>query len=766
MRISTILQTVLISIGVLCFTGRLDAQWTKVDIPAPYDSGHYLDVFFLPSNPNLGWASSIEGYVIRTVDGGKNWQGVRLPVSFFESIQFVNPFVGYTSGDNGIYKSIDGGATWLNITPADHVQNNGAWGCYFVSEFVGVYLEGGCSNGKQKFYKTTDGGISWSLFITSEFNSGLTDAIIESNGNGFAVSSGVLWRTGDYGSTWSRYSYTGSKVWNEELSYKNNTFCLPVAGNDCNGQNIAGGIRWSHDGGRSWSQFNTGVPMFGSFVIDEKRMWAVGSSSAVYYTDDGGDSWIRRICGVDGDLDDIWFVNDTLGFLAGRTGLWRSDFNAPKKIVQVFPEDAVLRICPGESVNVNATSGFDRYKWSDGPEGDSRTFNSPGKYILSAFDQRTCQESKDTVIVAWKSEAEIGIQAASTIICYGDSVELNISGPYVSVQWNTGATTPVISVSQTGSYSAVVIDTAGCTYNVSQQITVREPLKTTITSNRPITICIGEVVTLAAPPGYSGYLWSNGETSPSITTGEAGEYSVQVTDRNGCNATSASVRVNVIIAKNKVQVNATGEVPIVAHNVGDVVCMNLGITNIHDTEPLIITKPFFVGNVFFSVPQAQLPLFISPGEQAELQCCAMSIELGIQRDTLVIPDTCFSTLIPFVTEGLPIQFLGTSRCSVAIDGLQIRAGGSWKLFPPYPTPASEFIHLELRAVQSQPMDIHRIAADVIDTYGRVRAPGVVVVATSILNFQADVSELEPGLYFMRVLVDGSTERIVPVSVIR
>ena len=200
----------------------------------------------------------------------------------------------------------------------------------------------------------------------------------------------------------------------------------------------------------------------------------------------------------------------------------------------------------------------------------------------------------------------------------------------------------------------------------------------------------------------------------------AGEYTVRVTDKNGCSGISSSVRVNVIDAKNKVQINSNGEIPIAAHAVGDVVCLNISVTNTSAIEALVISKPFFIGNVFFSVPQGQFPIIIGSRQQAELQCCAMATELGFIRDTLVIPDTCSSTLVPFVTEGLPVQFSGTSRCSVAIDAIKVRAGGTWKLFPPYPSPSSDYVNLELRADNNTATDTERITADVVDTYGRIR----------------------------------------------
>jgi len=303
--------------------GALAQQWQPVTtIPAPYTTNYWLDVFFLPSDPRYGWICGFNGMVIRTTDGGRTWQGTQIPGAYqLESIHFVNPLVGYTSGPDGIWRSTDGGATWTEITPDSALA---LWGCYFLSPTVGVVLGGGCGSTPQRFFRTTDGGASWSFFTGNEPNSGLTDAILYPDGTGFAVSSGRLWRTTDSGQTWSVFATTGSNVWQEEITRFGNSFLLPFAGTSCSGQGNTGGMRFSTDGGGTWREFVTGRPMFGAFLLSPTTGWACGYNGAVYFTSDGGQTWQLRNCGIDTTLhlDDIWFVHDTLGWVVGQ-GVWR-----------------------------------------------------------------------------------------------------------------------------------------------------------------------------------------------------------------------------------------------------------------------------------------------------------------------------------------------------------------------------------------------------------------------------------------------------------
>jgi len=291
--------------------------WDEIDnIPAPYNQNYWLDVFFHPSNPNYGWVCGFNGMVIRTTDGGNSWNGSRVPNAYhLEHIHFPSLNIGYTSGPDGMWKSTDGGNNWTEITPDGMFPD--FWGCYFWDDDNGVLLGGGCVS-VQSFYKTTDGGTTWTVFNGSEPNSGLTDAIVYPNGEGYASSSGVIWQTMDYGSTWNVFSQLGPKVWQEEINRVGNSFLVPYSGFDCQGGGENGGAKFSVNNGLTWNDKNTGVSMFGSFLLSPLKGWACGDQDNVIYTSDGGLSWEDKDCGLDfGDYDDMWFINEDNGWIVG-----------------------------------------------------------------------------------------------------------------------------------------------------------------------------------------------------------------------------------------------------------------------------------------------------------------------------------------------------------------------------------------------------------------------------------------------------------------
>jgi hypothetical protein len=82
-----------------------------------------------------------------------------------------------------------------------------------------------------------------------------------------------------------------------------------------------------------------------------------------------------------------------------------------------------------------------------------------------------------------------------------------------------------------------------------------------ITASGPVTFCQGGSVTLTSSTGNS-YLWSNGQTSSSVSVTTPGNYSVSVVDAFGCTSNSpvVSVVVNSFISNGEVFIETMGTV--------------------------------------------------------------------------------------------------------------------------------------------------------------------------------------------------------------
>jgi len=109
-------------------------------------------------------------------------------------------------------------------------------------------------------------------------------------------------------------------------------------------------------------------------------------------------------------------------------------------------------------------------------------------------------------------------------------------------QWNTGDTSSCIDIYNSGLYSVTVTASNGCTYTTSSffsdsglQVYDCSYICDPSPSNNYLEACVW-----SGTPNYT-YLWSNGQTTPTIVAPAPGTYSVTVTDANGCTGTMTTV---------------------------------------------------------------------------------------------------------------------------------------------------------------------------------------------------------------------------------
>lgn len=115
----------------------------------------------------------------------------------------------------------------------------------------------------------------------------------------------------------------------------------------------------------------------------------------------------------------------------------------------------------------------------------------------------------------------------------GDII-LDANAGFDTYSWDNGANTQTITVSASGTYDVEVVDAAGCIARDTIEVTIHQA--PTVALGGDASICMtSPAVTFDAGNSGATYLWSSGETTQTITKGnaEAGDYSVIVTN-NGC----------------------------------------------------------------------------------------------------------------------------------------------------------------------------------------------------------------------------------------
>lgn len=190
-------------------------------------------------------------------------------------------------------------------------------------------------------------------------------------------------------------------------------------------------------------------------------------------------------------------------------------------------------VCIGGSIVLDP-GVFASYFWSNQSTNQTLTVTSAGVYAVTVFDQNGCENS--SMVTVTEVASPVVDLGADATICEGSEVQLN-AGQFASYFWSNQSTNAAISVSVAGTYSVTVFDGNGCSGSDDILITV---LPISVDLGPDVFMCPGGSVTLDATQ-FETYLWSNQETTQSITVYQPGTYSVTVTDANGCSATDEVV---------------------------------------------------------------------------------------------------------------------------------------------------------------------------------------------------------------------------------
>ncbi|RNC87163.1 MAG: tandem-95 repeat protein [Winogradskyella sp.] len=218
------------------------------------------------------------------------------------------------------------------------------------------------------------------------------------------------------------------------------------------------------------------------------------------------------------------------------------------------------------SINISFAGGTSPYDISgdftatDVTTAQTHSGLAAGTYNYTITDANGCTETASATIT--QPDAELTVQATGTnLLCNGDnsgSIDLTVTGgtaPY-SYAWTNGDTTEDITGLAAGTYNVTVTDGNGCTATLSAPVQITQPEVVSIEltkTNANATLGCANGTATATPSGGTApytYLWSDGQTTQTATnlsgdiTGGT-QYSVTVTDANGCTAVQ-SVVINCV----------------------------------------------------------------------------------------------------------------------------------------------------------------------------------------------------------------------------
>lgn len=263
-----------------------DMGQTWVDVSL--ESGdHPQNLMLHPSRSESLWTTNFRG-IWRSDDLGTSWRSITEGFTDFPTITAfsmdpVNPEIAYLIEDAELFVTTDGGTQWQSkgrvpvSTSAPEALASLGGGVLVISDSTGLLV-------------SDDGGDTWGVtgLEGEEVDSleWLPDVgmLLATTSRGFAVSEdqGVTWRWPDQGINQSGIS---NLTWKGEFS---STLLTGYCG---------GRVARSDDGGLTWQrgaplQPSSSINAIGVDPHNTDRIFAGGSASGVYISQDGGDSWI------------------------------------------------------------------------------------------------------------------------------------------------------------------------------------------------------------------------------------------------------------------------------------------------------------------------------------------------------------------------------------------------------------------------------------------------------------------------------------------
>ena len=186
------------------------------------------------------------------------------------------------------------------------------------------------------------------------------------------------------------------------------------------------------------------------------------------------------------------------------------------------------------------------YEWNDGQTTQTATGLTPGSYTVTVTDANGCTGVAQ-IGVGEDNDLIASVSASPTTVCEGSTttitatVDFGGTAPF-TYSWSDGSSGSVITptVNSTTNYIVTVTDVNGCLAIDNVQIsTYAQPSVSTSSTQADCGVANGTATASGSggTPGYT-YSWSNGGSGTTITNLTPGNYTVTITDANGCQETS------------------------------------------------------------------------------------------------------------------------------------------------------------------------------------------------------------------------------------
>lgn len=251
---------------------------------------------------SVAWVSGSNGYVGKTLDGGKTWEWMqpkgyeKLDFRDIEAFDKLKAIVVNAGSPAYILTTNDGGKNWTQV----YKNTDSAIfldGMAFWDNQQGIVFGDPIKN-KMQLLKTTDGGLSWqdiSAKLKKELKVGEA---------GFAAS-GTTIRTGAGGKVWIASGGSVSNIYlSTNYGHTWKVYPCPIL----QGESSTGPFSIAFNNGRQ------GLAVGGNYLKDKEN------TNNILITTNGGKSWIKPEQPVFGYRSAVEYFNDKICFATGSSG--------------------------------------------------------------------------------------------------------------------------------------------------------------------------------------------------------------------------------------------------------------------------------------------------------------------------------------------------------------------------------------------------------------------------------------------------------------
>jgi photosystem II stability/assembly factor-like uncharacterized protein len=275
---------------------RLDAPPAPIwrDLNGNLQTIQFYSIGLHPTDPNkmLG-GTQHEGVAVYS--GNVLWTRTGGGTAFYAKFSSTNGNRAYyySIGD-GLYRSDNGGFTWLSKSPTDSAAN--IYAPFAVDPANGdrVVFGGG------RVWETTSGGDSWTA-ISPAFNFLSAVAIAPSDGNTIYAGKGAsIFVTTNHGASWTQHDLptSGLGINDIQVDPDNSQIAYAVPAGFFNNLGTAHHVYRTTDGGNTWTDISGNLPNEPAWSIQidpttSPKTLYLGVDDGVFFTTEGRTTWTR-----------------------------------------------------------------------------------------------------------------------------------------------------------------------------------------------------------------------------------------------------------------------------------------------------------------------------------------------------------------------------------------------------------------------------------------------------------------------------------------